>query len=248
MKRSLPILFILLGLAGISGRALEIPLEQKAGGGGTTVGFVDMEAIFQEFPETQKAKAEYYKELAKRRELLDEREKELADLREQLVILRTNLKDLEESLQKQRDADVAESTAAAAGEPGTEATAEVEGSTEAVPSPPVPTPPSMGVSPESIDAVRESLLQRQKVLEEKEAALQQTRLDAARSLQQLEERRALQIFGKLYRSLVQLAEENGITLVVDKSSILYGQDAMDLTERLRRRVRGLPDVDIMDNP
>ena len=43
-------------------------------------------------------------------------------------------------------------------------------------------------------------------------------------------------------ALVQLAEENNISLVVDKSSILYGQAAIDLTAKLRRRVRGLPDV------
>lgn len=219
--------------------ALEIPLKQRAGGGqgGTTVGFVDMEAIFQEYPETQKAKTEYFAELASKREALASLEKELVDLREQLSVLRTTLKEMQDSL-KSAPESVEASTATA--ETFTAAsTAPAAAVAEAMR--PGSLAQDIGASPGSVAAVNESLLQREKTLQEKETALEQARLNAAKDLTEFEERRSLQIMGKLYKALIQLADEQGVTVVVDKRSILYGQAAMDLTDRLRRRVRGLPD-------
>jgi Skp family chaperone for outer membrane proteins len=45
----------------------------------------------------------------------------------------------------------------------------------------------------------------------------------------------------LHKALVDVATERGVAVVVDKSSILYGENAVDLTEALHRKVRGLPD-------
>lgn len=206
--------------------ALEIPLKQQSGqssGGGPAIGFVDMESVFQEFPETQKAKTEYYKELNTRREALAQREKELSDLKEQLAVLRSTVEEAaKEPVQASSDTVVTPSTDTAA----------LPGLT--------PGPPTPGMSPAALAAIQESVRQREDILKEKESSLEQARKEAADALKLLEERRSLQIFGKLYTALVQIADEEGIGLVVDKSSILYGQKAQDLTEKLRRRVRGLP--------
>lgn len=205
--------------------ALEIPLKQQSGGGqgaSAAIGFVDMESVFQEFPETQKAKTEYYKELNARREALTQREKELSDLKEQLAVLRSTV---EEAAKQPAPADaaVAPSTDTAdAGPAAPEADA------------------AAGMNPAALAAIQQSVRQREEILAEKEVSLEQARKEAADALKLLEERRSLQIFGKLYTALVQIADEEGIGLVVDKSSILYGQKAQDLTEKLRRRVRGLP--------
>jgi Skp family chaperone for outer membrane proteins len=260
MKTSL---FLFLAAFPAAAWSLEIPLKhraEKGGAGGGAVGFVDMEAIFQEYPETKKAKAEYFAELAKRRQVLADREKELSDLREQLSVLRTTLKEMQEGL-KSAPSGAASSTAAApggsaAGErptaPGGSAAgerpdpAEIWTAESAAPAAdefgrPASLTRELGVSPGSVAAVNESLLQREKTLTEKEAELERARLSTVKELTAFEEDRSLQIMGKLYKALIQLAEEQGLTLVVDKRSILYGQAAMDLTERLRRRVRGLPD-------
>jgi Skp family chaperone for outer membrane proteins len=246
-------LISLLAIVTITGtvRALEIPLKQRAetAGGGAVVAFVDMETIFQEYPETQKAKAEYFVELSNRRQSLADLEKELADLREQLTVLRTTLHEMEEGL---KTAPAAASGAAAtpaapdtpAAAPGGEAW--ISDSTAAATSQAAPgsLTQDLGVSPGSVSAVNESLLQREKTLAEKEKALDEARATAVKDLKQLEEKRSMQIMGKLYNALVQLADEQGITLVVDKRSILYGTGTLDLTERLRRRVRGLPDPEV----
>ena len=61
----LPLVF---AAAPLSLHALEIPLTRGSGESGTTVGVVDMEAVFQAYPETQKAKRQYFNELARRRQ------------------------------------------------------------------------------------------------------------------------------------------------------------------------------------
>lgn len=208
-------LFLVGGMAFSPIRALEIPLE-KGAGRGSGVGYVDMELIFQEYPETQKAKKEYFAELTKRREALAQREEELATLRQQLGVLRLELGKMNE-----------------AGAPSAET------STDTAQAP--------AVSTVSVSAVRDTILEREKGLAEKEAGLEQARAEAAKAVKDLEERRSLQIFGKLYSALVQLAEENNVSLVVDRASILYGQAAVDLTDKLSRRVRGLPDEVDEDN-
>ncbi|HRY29781.1 MAG TPA: OmpH family outer membrane protein [Elusimicrobiota bacterium] len=234
MKKTL-IALPLLGFIALSSHvsALEIPLGRGGSGGGSTVGYVDMEAVFQEYPETQKAKEEYYRELADKRAVLADREKELADLKEQLSILRATLKEMQ--------AGMAQAAAAASTETVTENSEETSTDTAAGEPPAKSLAMDLGISSGSITAVNETLVQREKALAEKETGLEEARRQAVQSLKEFEERRSLQIFGKLYSALVQLAEEQGISLVVDKNSILYGQNAMDLTEKLRRRVRGLPD-------
>jgi Skp family chaperone for outer membrane proteins len=199
-------------------RSLEIPLKQSAGGG-VTVGYVDMEAVFQEYPETKKAKNEYYTELTKRREVLSQKERELADLRQQLAVLRGTLSE-------------SSSSAPPAGQ-GT-------GSSVST----ATTSAAMMASTSSVASVNATILDRERVLSQKEAELEQARIEAAKAVKDLEESRSLQILGKLYNALVQLADENNISLIVDKSSILYGHQAIDLTEKLRRRIRGLPDADL----
>jgi Skp family chaperone for outer membrane proteins len=202
--------------------ALEIPLKQSFGeGAGTSIAYVDMETIFQQFPETAKAKEQYYQQVADRRETLAQKEKELVDLREQLSVLRSTL-EASQSAPSTEQA-VSESTAV--------------------------TVSGLNVSTASLAAVAQSLTQREQLLQEKEASLKREQLQAVEELKRLEEQRTLQIYGKLYNALVQLAEEQGVSLIVDKTSILYGQKALDLTDRLSRRVRGLPDTDTeLQNP
>jgi Skp family chaperone for outer membrane proteins len=85
--------------------------------------------------------------------------------------------------------------------------------------------------------------QKESQLQELESGIEQARAEAADALGVFEKKRAEQIFGKLYKSLVQLADEKGVDIVVDKASLLYGQAALDLTDLLSRRVRGLPETD-----
>ncbi len=221
-KNHIILVFLLILLGNTCLFSLEIPLTHGAGKKGITVGYVDMEKIFHDYPETQKAKNEYYVELAKVRKNLSEREKELAELKEQLTVLRATLVEVDKGTSTMSDVEPSPSLQ--------QETSDIAHSIA-----------DMGVSSASVAAVKESLVQREQILMQEEADFEQARIEAVQELRDLEKQRSLKILGKLYKALVQLAEEKGIGLVVDKSSILFGQEAYDMTESLARRIRGLPD-------
>lgn len=190
---------------------MEIPLERGAqaqkgrGNKSLVIGFVDMDLIYQQFPETKKARQDYQIQADKIKQALSDKEAELDDLREQLSIL-----------------SAAEGSHSA--------------STATVPGSSLP-PAGLGSAPAM------STADKARMLADDEKDLAAAKKEAAAALLEFERIRAQQIFGKLYKSLVQLADEKGVDMVLDKSSLLYGQGGLDLTDALSRRVRGLPDED-----
>jgi Skp family chaperone for outer membrane proteins len=259
MKNKLIITFLLPTLLTVfPALALEIPLTRGGEGkGGVTVGYVDMEAIYQEYPETQKAKEEYYIELENRRQILAERDKEGSELREKLMVLRTTLVDLDAPPPAEQAPLALPDVPAASTD--TALAPSLSTAPAAAPTPEAakkedwlalldkrfPTKPSASqdlfINKTSLGSAKESIRQQENLLARQESQLDDERKTAAQEMKNLEQKRSMQIFGKLYKALVQLADEKGLSLVVDKSSILYGQTGLDLTDSLRRRIRGLPE-------
>jgi Skp family chaperone for outer membrane proteins len=173
-------------LTGAAG-AVEISFKRGGQGEGTRVGFVDMQRIYREYPETQKARAEYNRELARYKAELTDRERALEDLK-----LRP--------------------------------TASPVASTDTVA---VATAPAVPAGADEVERAR--------------ADLEKARADAAAALRDFESKQSARILGQLHKALVALATERGVAVVVDKASILYGENAVDLTEALHRKVRGIPE-------
>lgn len=202
--------------------ALEVPLRRSGDKMPGAVAVVDMDKVFQTFPDTAKARNEYYDQVAKRRAVLDDQDKKLADLRTKLAALNTLMAASTATVNAQ-----ALSTAST--------TTGIDVSTDST-----STTTLSGVS-SSLDAWSPDVSEQD--LKEMEASHAQARVDALKSLQDLADRRTLQIMGRLYDALVQLCDERGVALVIDKSQVLYGQPALDLTDALTRRIRGLPEDD-----
>ncbi len=207
----------------VSARSLEIPLK-RGSREGTRVGFVDMEKIFREYPETQKARADYFKELERRRADLADKEREVTRL--------------------EGEADAWEETISPpAVSTGLFTLPPVLASSATAAAPPLSPAPGaeLALSSSTVPGGGQSLARREAEIKKRREELDAARQSAAKMLKDLEDKRSLQILGSLYKALVQVAEEKGVEMVVDKTAILYGQNAVDLTEALSRRVRGLPD-------
>jgi len=157
-----------------------------------------MEKIFQEFPETRRAKAEYLLEVQKKRGFLLERELAVKDVHDRIDTLKESL--------------------------GSAVNGNVAASTDTVRS-----------SARSDQA--EALILRQQELSDKNDELEKERLKAEQDLVDYERRRSQAILGRIYAVLQELAQEDQISVVVDKSHILYGIPQVDLTEKLRDRLR-----------
>jgi Skp family chaperone for outer membrane proteins len=238
---------LLLCVAGAVAWGLEIPVR-RGGPAGSSVGYVDMELVFREYPEARKAREEYQKEVVRHKAELAERERALGDLKREIEALKdTSLT----SFSVQGSSTPAESLTSVPRFPSLPtldvSTETPSGVSDEFPlnveqnfpreteTPQVSSGTAASVA-EGISLREEQLLKRQKELED-------ARASSAQSLRAFEASRAKTILGRLYKALVELANERGISLVVDKSAILYGQNTIDLTESLTRRVRGLPEAE-----
>ncbi|MFN0118686.1 MAG: OmpH family outer membrane protein [Elusimicrobiota bacterium] len=185
--------FFLLTFFSITLYSLEIPLTGQSGtvSKGASIGYVDMEKIFQIYPETANAKEDYSKQLQKKRSQIADKENELSELKKRLSVLESTLKDL------------------------------TSGSSAIPPQD----------QPQAISDLK-------KQIDEKKAEYEDTRKQAYDDLAAFESKQSEMILGKIYQALKDLAQEEQITIVVDKSSILYGSGNIDLTQKLQEKVRG----------
>jgi Skp family chaperone for outer membrane proteins len=191
MKKLFLIASICFGVFLTNAAALEIPLNGAGGGsgdGGAKIGYVDMERIFQVYPQTKAAKDDYRKRLEKLKSDLAQREADLGNTRDRIAVLDSTLKGVQSSTDTPR-------------EPG------------------------------NLDAMK-------KDLQTKEQEFEEARKRALDDLATFESKQSQVILGRIYEALVSLADEEQLTLVVDKSSILYGSASTDLTEKLQERIRG----------
>lgn len=106
------------------------------------------------------------------------------------------------------------------------------------------TAPTSETAPDSTEAATpaaresQSQLAMKKELEDKKSEYEELRKQASADLATFESQQSQMILGKIYQALRDVAEEEQVSIVVDKSAILYGAAAIDLTERLQQRVRG----------
>lgn len=217
----------LLCLAGPISWGLEIPVR-RGGPGGASVGYVDMEMVFREYPEAKKAREEYQKEVVRHKGELADRERALADLKREIDALKMSVPP---PLSVERSSVTTESLAPVVSTGALESIVISTVSTE---------PPALHTSTGAV-SVAEGIGRREEQLLKRQKELEEARESSAKALRAFEATRAKTILGRLYKALVELANERGISLVVDKSAILYGQNTIDLTEALNRRVRGLPE-------
>ncbi|MFH1724660.1 MAG: OmpH family outer membrane protein [Elusimicrobiota bacterium] len=77
------------------------------------------------------------------------------------------------------------------------------------------------------------------LLAEKETAFREYQLGVEKNLIEIEDRRAEILLGKIYQALRDVARENGVSVVVDKNQILFGQDSVDLTQKVIDKLEGL---------
>ncbi|HEX4046447.1 MAG TPA: OmpH family outer membrane protein [Elusimicrobiota bacterium] len=66
----------------------------------------------------------------------------------------------------------------------------------------------------------------------KESELTEEHDEADRGLLAVQSRKTDQVLARLYRAVSAVSREEGVSVVIDKSSVLYGNPAVDLTDRV----------------
>ena len=90
----------------------------------------------------------------------------------------------------------------------------------------------------SLVALDDRIARAQNRLVAMEAEFQKFQNSAEKEMGAFENRKTEIILGKIYYALRELSVEESISVVVDKKNILYGQKAVDLTDKLLFKLRG----------
>jgi hypothetical protein len=88
-----------------------------------------------------------------------------------------------------------------------------------------------------IQEIDRTIADKTKLLEAKEADFKTFEALAEKSLLDLESRKTEILLGRIYGAIQEVAKNEGVSVVVDKSQILFGHQAVDLTDRVLKKLK-----------
>jgi Skp family chaperone for outer membrane proteins len=95
-----------------------------------------------------------------------------------------------------------------------------------------PSAPAAPTLTQSLLDLDSRIIRLQSEVARSESELAQEHDEADQGLLDVESRRTDQVLARLYRALTTVARRNGVSVVVDKTTILYGHPAVDLTDKV----------------
>lgn len=263
-------------------RAVEIPLESLTP---ARVGYVDLQKVFDTYPEKSFAEGDLLREIEKRKRSLGERQNLIATIRQQIS---TDQAALDQGKTGTAVAVPANSVPdltpppapalAPVPAPAT-STSTVKGSTTPVVEPypmedplaglpghdsatiPEHTPgssqlpgmkdsaskqslldtlaaaPPAPLGPEAITALQKRIDSNKQLLEKQIASFKSFRGLAVADMKTLQTQKTYSVMSRIYAVLQTLARDEGVTVVMDKAYVLYGEDTVDLSDKLIERLQ-----------
>lgn len=230
-------------------RAVEVSLEENRAERGN-IGFVDMQKLFKLFPETQKAKQNFEDVLRQAEEQVNLRKAELIGLRAEISRLKME-KELVEKITPPAPKKTEKKKEEPKPEPQAASTTTVAGSTAtaAAEGPQMLQLPGMSAETSTpvtqprihstLEEFEHKIAEKQKTLETKEKEFKTYQAQVEKNLLELESRRTEILLGKIYGVVQDVARQEGVSVVVDKSQILFGHKAVDLTDKVVAKLKTL---------
>ena len=93
------------------------------------------------------------------------------------------------------------------------------------------------LTPSALSALEKRIDKNQNALNKAVAAFKTFRGNAVEDMKQLQTQKTYGVMAKIYAVLEDLARDEGITVVLDKAYVLYGEDTVDLSDKLISRLQ-----------
>ena len=93
------------------------------------------------------------------------------------------------------------------------------------------------LSPSAMSALEKRIEKNQRALNKDIADFKTFRGNAVDDMKQLQTQKTYGVMAKIYAVLEELARDEGITVVLDKAYVLYGEDTVDLSDKLISRLQ-----------
>jgi Skp family chaperone for outer membrane proteins len=200
--------------------AIEIPLQTTKGG--ESFGYVDVQKLFEAYPKVLEAKQECIK-------LKSEKKEEIIKLENEIEALNNDVKESGNKINILKNTTASDQILPAAV------------STQAPVSSGTTNAPAAAVVPDldaRISSFTAIIAEKTALVEKKSKELDEKKAKVEKEVSELEDCKTQLIMADFYSVILDIAKEENISVVVDKSSILYGQPGIDLTDKVLDRLRG----------
>jgi Skp family chaperone for outer membrane proteins len=230
-------------LAPRAGTAMEIPLD-KADSQIKKVAYINMHKVFEAFPDTEKARTSLHQMIDEKKAEISARKEEIAKLKGEVDFLRKQMSAVEPSTPKERPAPQAEP------EPAPEASTGLvlpEGSPmKFLFSPPEDAPnaekeaakPPVQISSNApsilpgIPSPAPQLGDKESLLNRKQADLEAFIGASEAEIKRLEEGQTMTLMARIYKAIEDVSAKGGYAMVIDREDLLYGDQAVDITQQV----------------
>jgi Skp family chaperone for outer membrane proteins len=217
--------------------AMEIPLERQSvePGARMNIGYVDIDKVFKENSMTQRYKEEFQAEVARRKAAIDALQGCLDNMQRVIIASSTVIGQLKGQVELKKKLIAINSEQIAS-------TNQLLKGATAQAATTVPAPQAKDADPASLEA---DIKQQETELEDtkKMCDLKSSELEAALSknrdeLLKLEDKNTSEVLTDIYHVIQKVAEEEDVTIILDKNEVLYGKEVRDLTDKVIERLHG----------
>ncbi len=195
------------------------------------IGIVDINKILNEHPSIQKLQQDIIALKQNRMAEIASVEKEMEDLLKQKLLINTEIEQLNTQL-----AQIAVSSSSATTIPTSEV---VSSATDVVQS-----LSTFAFQTEQIEQIKKSIESKQKNLQQieqeidsKKQILKQKQTDLETEIEKIKQKTEAEIYAELYKIIKQVAQQEELNVVIDKSGILYGETEIDITEKVLKKIK-----------
>ncbi len=201
------------------------------------IAYVDIEFIFNQHPMTARLKTEFEAEVDKRKKEFMLIESSMTSIQDVIVSSTAEISKLKAEIDQVKKAiEEKNQPPKTMVLPGTTNVILV---TPAVSSTTLKADPSIIDADEKIIKEREATIASLKEIYSKDKHEIDVKTKTNKSdLVKLEADNTQEVLSDIYKILGKIATEEGITIVVDKNNVLYGQASQDLTQKVLERMRG----------
>jgi Skp family chaperone for outer membrane proteins len=194
------------------------------------IGVVDMDKVLNEYPLTQKLQQDIDNFKQNKMAEIVSIEKEIEELMKQKLVINTEIEQLKTQL-----AQISVSATAS-----TIFSSESISSTEFIQS----STTVVAQSEQQVEQIKKNIEDKQKNLQQieqeintKKQIVKQKQTEIESEIEKMKQKTEAEIYAELYKIIKQIAQQEGLNVVIDKSGILYGEPEIDITDKVLKKIK-----------
>jgi len=193
------------------------------------IGVVDMNKVLNEYPLTQKLQQDIDNFKQNKMAEIVSIEKEIEELMKQKLVINTEIEQLKTQLAQ---ISVSATTSTIISSESISSTEFIQSSTTVV------------AQSEQVEQIKKNIEDKQKNLQQieqeintKKEIVKQKQTEIESEIEKMKQKTEAEIYAELYKIIKQIAQQEGLNVVIDKSGILYGEPEIDITDKVLKKIK-----------